>query len=215
MSLPYKFIAVEGVIGVGKTTLATKLAKYFKAEIILEPVEENPFLEKFYKNIEAYAFQTQIFFLFSRYRQLRDLMQTRIFFDMIISDYIFEKDRIFANINLDENELNLYDHIVKFIEKEITKPDLVIFLQASPEKIMERIKKRNREFEKDISIEYIQELTKNYNNFFMHYKDSPVLMVNLDDVDITKEHSPLTQIIQEIEKPFAGLKFLKPISIGE
>jgi len=215
VSLPYKFIAVEGVIGVGKTTLATKLAKYFKAEIILEPVEENPFLEKFYKNIEAYAFQTQIFFLFSRYRQLRDLMQTRIFFDMIISDYIFEKDRIFANINLDENELNLYDHIVKFIEKEITKPDLVIFLQASPEKIMERIKKRNREFEKDISIEYIQELTKNYNNFFMHYKDAPVLMVNVDDVDITKEHSPLSQIIQEIEKPFTGLKFLKPISIGE
>lgn len=213
MGTPYKFIAIEGVIGVGKTTLATKLAKYYKAEIIVEPVEENPFLDKFYKNIEAYAFQTQIYFLFARYKQLKTLKQTKIFFDMIVSDYIFEKDRIFANLNLDENELLMYEHIVKFIEQEIPSPDLVIYLQSSPEIIMERIKKRNRSFEQEVSIEYIKELSRNYSNFFMYYKSCPVLIVNVDDVDLTSEQGPLSQIIQEIEKPFTGIKYLKPISV--
>ena len=214
MNLPYKFIAVEGVIGVGKTTLATKLAKYYKGEVLLEPVEENPFLDKFYKNVEGFAFQTQIFFLFARYKQMKNLKQTKIFFDMIVSDYMFDKDRIFANLNLDENEFQLYEHILKFIEQDITSPDLVIYLQASPEKIMERIKKRNRSFEQDISLEYISELSRNYSNFFTYYKTCPVLMVNVDDVDISKEQSPLSQIIQEIEKPFNGVKYLKPISIN-
>lgn len=215
VTLPYKFIAVEGVIGVGKTTLATKLAKYYNAELVLEPVEENPFLEKFYDNIEAYAFQTQIYFLFARYKQMQKLMQNRLFFDLVISDYIFEKDQIFANINLDENEMHLYDHIVQFIKKDITQPDLVVYLQASADVIMKRISRRGRSFEDNISADYLDELSRNYNNFFMHYRKAPVLMVNVDDVDITKDKSPLTQIIQEIEKPFTGLKFLKPISISE
>ncbi|PIP14473.1 MAG: deoxynucleoside kinase [bacterium (Candidatus Stahlbacteria) CG23_combo_of_CG06-09_8_20_14_all_34_7] len=213
-NLPYKFIAIEGVIGVGKTSLATKLARYYKGEVLLEPVEENPFLDKFYKNVEGFAFQTQIFFLFARYRQMKNLKQTKIFFDMIVSDYMFDKDRIFANLNLDENEFQLYEHIIKFIEQDITSPDLVIYLQASPERIMERIKKRNRSFEQDISLEYINELSRNYSNFFTYYKTCPVLMVNVDDVDLSKEQSPLSQIIQEIEKPFSGIKFLKPISIN-
>ena len=133
---------------------------------------------------------------------------------MIVSDYMFDKDRIFANLNLDENEFQLYEHIIKFIEQDITSPDLVIYLQASPERIMERIKKRNRSFEQDISLEYINELSRNYSNFFTYYKTCPVLMVNVDDVDLSKEQSPLSQIIQEIEKPFSGIKFLKPISIN-
>ncbi len=215
MALPYKFIAVEGVIGVGKTTLATKLSKYYNAEIVLEPVEENPFLEKFYDNIEAYAFQTQIFFLFARYKQMQALMQNRLFFDMVISDYIFEKDSIFAHMNLDENELILYEHIVRFIEKDITKPDLVIFLQSSPDIIMNRISKRGRSFEENVTTEYIEELARKYNNFFMHYKTSPVLIVNVDEVDLSRDKSALTQIIQEIEKPFSGIKFLKPISFED
>ncbi len=215
MTIPYNFISVEGIIGVGKTTLATKLARYYNAELILEPVEENPFLNQFYDNIEAFAFQTQIFFLFARYKQMQKLMQNRLFFDLVISDYIFEKDQIFANINLDENELILYEHIIKFIKKDVPKPDLIIYLQASTETIMKRIKNRGRTFEENISSEYIEELSRNYNNFFMHYRKSPVLMVNVDDVNITEDKSPLTQILQEIEKPFNGLKFLKPISIGD
>jgi len=215
VALPYKFIAVEGVIGVGKTTLATQLARYYSAELVLEPVEENPFLEKFYDNIEAYAFQTQIYFLFARYKQMQKLMQNRLFFDLVISDYIFEKDQIFANINLDENEMHLYEHIVKFIEQDITQPDLVIYLQASTDVIINRIEKRGRSFEDNIAHEYLNELSRNYNNFFMHYRKAPVLMVNVDEVNITKDKSPLTQIIHEIEKPFSGLKFLKPISILE
>ncbi len=215
MTIPYNFISVEGIIGVGKTTLATKLARYYNAELILEPVEENPFLSQFYDNIEAFAFQTQIFFLFARYKQMQKLMQNRLFFDLVISDYIFEKDQIFANINLDENELILYEHIIKFIKKDVPKPDLIIYLQASTETIMNRIKNRGRTFEENISAEYIEELSRNYNNFFMHYRKSPVLMVNVDDVNITEDKSPLTQILQEIEKPFNGLKFLKPISIGD
>ncbi len=215
MTIPYKFISVEGIIGVGKTTLATKLARYYNAELILEPVEENPFLNQFYDNIEAFAFQTQIFFLFARYKQMQKLMQNRLFFDLVISDYIFEKDQIFANINLDENELILYEHIVKFIKKDITKPDLIIYLQASTETIMKRIRSRGRTFEENISSDYIEELSRNYNNFFMHYRKAPVLMVNVDDVNITEDKSPLTQILQEIEKPFNGLKFLKPISVGD
>ncbi|MDD3803268.1 MAG: deoxynucleoside kinase [bacterium] len=213
MNLPYKFIAVEGVIGVGKTTLATKLAKYYKGEVVLEPVEENPFLEKFYKNIEGFGFQTQLFFLFARYKQMKSLKQTRIFFDLLVSDYMFEKDRIFANLNLDENELQLYEHIYSFIEQEITSPDLVIYLQASTEVIMERIKKRNRSFEQEISLEYISELSRNYSNFFTYYKSCPVLIVNVDEADLSKDQSSLSQIIQEIEKPFSGVKYLKPISV--
>ena len=153
MTIPYNFISVEGIIGVGKTTLATKLARYYNAELILEPVEENPFLSQFYDNIEAFAFQTQIFFLFARYKQMQKLMQNRLFFDLVISDYIFEKDQIFANINLDENELILYEHIIKFIKKDVPKPDLIIYLQASTETIMKRIKHRGRTFEENISVE--------------------------------------------------------------
>ncbi|MCK4523450.1 deoxynucleoside kinase, partial [candidate division WOR-3 bacterium] len=157
MTIPYNFISVEGIIGVGKTTLATKLARYYNAELILEPVEENPFLRQFYDNIEAFAFQTQIFFLFARYKQMQKLMQNRLFFDLVISDYIFEKDQIFANINLEENELILYEHIIKFIRKDVPKPDLIIYLQASTETIMNRIKNRGRTFEENISKEYIEE----------------------------------------------------------
>ena len=146
---------------------------------------------------------------------MQKLMRNRLFFDLVISDYIFEKDQIFANINLDENELILYEHIIKFIKKDVPKPDLIIYLQASTETIMNRIKNRGRTFEENISAEYIEELSRNYNNFFMHYRKSPVLMVNVDDVNITEDKGPLTQILQEIEKPFNGLKFLKPISIGD
>ena len=178
-----RYVVVEGVIGVGKTSLSRMLSERVKGKLVLEEVEENPFLKEFYKDRARYAFQTQMHFLFSRYQQQRELRQMELFADRTVSDYLFQKDRIFAGLNLTEKELMLYDRLVTWLELEVTKPDIVVYLQANTDVLMSRIAKRDRPFEREMERDYIEELNQAYNHFFFHYTDAPLLVVNTNAID--------------------------------
>jgi deoxyadenosine/deoxycytidine kinase len=177
------YIAIEGVIGAGKTSLARMLSERLGARFVLEKFEENPFLPRFYDDPEHYAFQTQIFFLLSRYKQQQELFQADLFHAHIVSDYIFEKDKIFAYLTLRDDELKLYENLLTAIERTIPPPDLVIYLQSSVDRLMENIRIRGREMEKNMSEEYIKELNEAYNYFFFRYKSTPLLIVKATDID--------------------------------
>lgn len=192
------YIAVEGVIGAGKTTLATLLSEKLNADLVLEQFEINPFLEKFYKDRRRYAFQTQIFFLVNRYIQQQNLLQANLFKQYLVSDYIFEKDRIFASINLEDDELKLYEALASQLEKNILKPDLVIYLQSSVDRLMENIRKRDRTFERNIQRSYIEQLNEAYNHFFFAYKTTPLLIVNTNEIDFLNNKEDLDNLIELI-----------------
>jgi deoxyguanosine kinase len=196
-----RYIAVEGVIGVGKTTLAGMLSERLGARVVLEKFEENPFLEKFYRDPEHYAFQTQIFFLLSRYRQQQELFQADLFQKIVISDYLFEKDKIFAYLNLQDDELRLYETLVSQLEKNIPTPDLVIYLQSSVERLMANIKKRARAIEEPISEEYIRNLNEAYNYFFFRYKAAPLLIVNATQLDFVDNRKDFEELLAQILRP--------------
>jgi deoxyguanosine kinase len=204
-----KYIAVEGVIGVGKTTLATFLAQRLGARLQVEEVEENPFLSKFYDDMRGYAFQTQIFFLLSRYRQQRELSQINLFEQKLISDYIFSKDRIFAYINLNDDELALYERLVKILEKDIVKPDTVIYLQASTDILMGRIRKRGRRYERNMPQDYIETLNRAYNYFFFHYDDTPLIMVNTDSLDLVRDKVHIEKLVEVMNSHKKGVIYYK------
>jgi deoxyguanosine kinase len=196
-----RYIAVEGVIGVGKTTLAQMLCERLGARVVLEKFEENPFLEKFYKDPEHYAFQTQIFFLLSRYRQQQELFQADLFQKVTISDYMFEKDKIFAYLNLQDDELRLYETLVSQLEKNIPAPDLVVYLQSSVERLMSNIRKRGRSIEEPISEEYIRNLNEAYNYFFFRYKAAPLLIVNATQIDFVDNRKDFEELLAQIVRP--------------
>ncbi|MFQ6618839.1 MAG: deoxynucleoside kinase [Fidelibacterota bacterium] len=204
------YISIEGVIGVGKTSLALLLGERLKARVVLEKFEENPFLEDFYKDPKRYAFQTQIYFLLSRYRQQQELLQVDLFHKLLITDYMFVKDKLFANLNLSDKELTLYNTIVSLLEKNIPKPDLAIYLQSSTYRLMENIKKRKRYFEENITREYIESLNQVYNNFFFKYQDSPLLIINTTEIDFVRNFQELEDLIAQIRKPIKGTKFYNP-----
>lgn len=204
------YIAIEGVIGVGKTSLAKILSEELSARVVLEKFEENPFLKDFYLDPERYAFQTQMFFLLSRYRQQMEFKQFDLFSRLIISDYMFQKDRLFASINLNEREFELYNSVYKLLERDVLKPDLVIFLQASVDRLMHNIRKRGRSFEKYIQREYIESLVHVYNEFFFHYKDSPLLIVNTEEIDFVENREDMNDILKVIKEPFEGVKYYNP-----
>ncbi|MCL4540426.1 MAG: deoxynucleoside kinase [Bacteroidetes bacterium] len=206
-----RHIAIEGVIGAGKTSLTLKLAKLLKGKAVLEKFEENPFLEKFYDDIEHYAFQTQMFFLLSRYNTQQELTQMDLFEQLIVSDYMFEKDKIFAYLNLQDDELRLYETLVGLLEKTIPKPDLVVYLQCNVEHLMSNIKKRGRKFERSMSVEYIQSLNEAYNYFFFRYKSSPLLIVNADQIDFVNDESDFERLAAEILKPRKVAEYYNPI----
>jgi len=198
MANHFDFIAIEGVIGAGKTSLATILAERHNARLVLEQFEENPFLPKFYEDRERYAFQTQLAFLASRFKQQQNMLSQDLFHDFTISDYIFDKDRIFARLNLDEDELGLYDNIFNIMAGISAKPDLVIFLQSSVERLMENIKQRGRDYEKNITEEYLSELNTAYNNFFYHYTKAPLMIINATEIDFVDNEQHLEYIEEQI-----------------
>ena len=204
------YVAIEGVIGVGKTSLSGLLEDRLNAKLVLEKFDENPFLSDFYIDPERYAFQTQLFFLLSRYRQQQELRQINVFHNLVISDYMFVKDRLFASLNLDEKEMSLYDSIAKILEKNIINPDLVIYLQADTQRLMERIVMRDREFEKNMSPDYIEGLNQVYNEYFFRFQDCPLLIINTNDIDFVHNEQDLEEVISYIRQPVSGTKFFNP-----
>ena len=206
------YVAIEGVIGVGKTSLAHLLEERLNAKLVMEKFDENPFLADFYLDPERYAFQTQLFFLLSRYRQQQELRQTDVFHKLVISDYMFVKDRLFASLNLDDKEMSLYDSVAKILEKNILNPDLVIYLQAETPKLMERITLRGRDFEKNMSPDYIDALNQVYNEYFFRYLESPLLIINTNDIDFVHNEEDLEEVIRYIRQPVSGTKFFNPAS---
>jgi deoxyguanosine kinase len=207
------YVAIEGAIGAGKTSLANILAEKMEARLILEETEENPFLSDFYKDKERYAFQTQIFFLLSRYRQQQDLFAPDLFQKKVVSDYLFDKDRIFASVTLKPNEFYLYERLLSILEKDIPKPDLVIYLQANAEVLLNRIKERERPYEKNINLEYIQILNEAYNYYFFHYTKTPLLVVNTDRIDFVHNKTDLDDLLEQLKKPQVGTKYYVPLEI--
>ena len=210
-----RYIVVEGVIGVGKTSLARLLTEELKAKLVLEEVEENPFLKDFYRDRAQYAFQTQMHFLFSRYQQQRSLRQMDLFSERMVSDYLFQKDRIFAGLNLSERELALYEKVVGWLELEVTRPDVVVYLQASTETLMERIARRGRPFERDMDRTYIASLNEAYNHFFFHYVEAPLLVVNTNSIDFVNDPDDFRDLLKRIRTHRGGTVYYAPIEKGQ
>lgn len=212
-SVPHtKYIVTEGPIGVGKTSLTSLLADKLGARLILERAEENPFLAEFYKNTQRFRFQTQMFFLLNRFSQQQEMFQPDLFTRITISDYLFAKDRIFAYLTLDEHELPLYEQVYKILEPKVVKPDLVIFLQADTDMLLRRIKQRGRPFEKEISHDYIAAVNEAYNNFFFHYSDTPLLVINTSDIDFVHRREDLDDLLKQILHMRQGTQYYVPIS---
>jgi deoxyguanosine kinase len=207
-----KYIVTEGPIGVGKTSLTTLLAEELEARLILERAEDNPFLPDFYKDPVRYRFQTQMFFLLSRFSQQQEMSQPDLFSRITISDYLFDKDRIFAYLNLDENELALYEQFYKILEPKVVKPDLVIFLQADTDTLLKRIKQRGRQFEKDVNYDYIATVNEAYNHFFFRYNDTPLLVINTSDIDYVNRRADLDDLLKHILGMKQGTQYYVPKS---
>jgi deoxyadenosine/deoxycytidine kinase len=205
---PNRYIAVEGVIGVGKTTLAHRLARSLEASLLLEVVEDNPFLSRFYDDPETWAFQTQIFFLLSRYRQHLELSQRDLFAGSVVSDYLFAKDQIFATINLGEDELALYRTLLPLLEARLARPDLVVYLQATTGVLVDRIRRRGRSFEREISTEYLETLSEAYNHFFFHYDETPLLIVNTNEIDLVGSDEDYEELLALIRAHGSGTRYV-------
>ncbi len=208
--MKFRSIAVEGPIGVGKTSFVELLVKKFDAHKVLEDVN-NPFLKEFYQDRPGAAFQTQLFFLLSRYRQLQELSQRDLFSQIALVDYIFPKDKIFAYLNLDDSELLIYDKLYAMLEAQVPKPDLVIFLQAETDRLVERIKRRKRGYETGISEAYVNEVNKAYNYFFFHYNQAPLLVIDTTHIDFVHHEEHLDELVEQIRKMDRGVQYYRPM----
>jgi len=204
------YIVVEGPIGVGKTTLARRLADSFGSDLILEGADENPFLERFYDNPRAAALQTQLFFLFQRVRQIQELQQSDMFAPVRVADFLMEKDRLFAELTLDAEEFKLYDQVYQHMAVSGPRPDLVVYLQAPVEVLRKRIAERGRPFERSLDPYYLQRLSESYMEFFHRYNDSPLLIVNAAEIDFANKSQDYALLLDQISKIRSGRHYFNP-----
>ena len=205
-SLPFRYLAVDGPIGVGKTSLVDRLVRRFEAVKVLEDVE-NPFLPDFYRDKAGAAFQTQMYFLLSRFRQQQEVVQQELFHHLVIADYIFQKDRIFAYLTLGDDELQLYDRLYATLEPSVPVPDLVLYLTADVDTCMARIRKRARGFEREISEDYMAELIDAYNHYFHYYNRSPLLVVDTRNMNHVAKGEDFDELLDLLRKPIRGTEY--------
>jgi len=205
-SLPYRFLAVDGPIGVGKTSLVDRLVRKFEAVKVLEDVE-NPFLPDFYQDKSGAAFQTQMYFLLSRFKQQQEIVQQELFERLVISDYTFQKDRIFAYLTLGDDELALYDKLYASLEPSVPVPDLVLYLTADVDTCMARIRRRSRGFEKEISEEYMAELIDAYNHYFHYYNRTPLLVVDTRHLNLVAKGEDFDELLDQLRRPVRGTEY--------
>jgi deoxyadenosine/deoxycytidine kinase len=204
------YIAIEGPIGVGKTSLAQALGLRIGARIVLEDTDSNPFIARFYQDAEKYAFPVQLYFLLTRYNQQRQLAQQDLFAQATVSDYLLAKDRIFAQLNLDPDELVLYEGVYRLLDGQLAKPDLVVYLRARVEVLAERLRKRNRSFERHISLEYLDRVSAAYRDFFFYYDETPLLVVDSSEIDFVADPADLEDLLREIDRTSSGSHYFVP-----
>jgi deoxyguanosine kinase len=210
----HRFVVVEGPIGVGKTNLARRLAQSFGSELILEQTEENPFLERFYRNPRTAAFPTQLFFLFQRARQLQEFRQQDMFDPVRVADYLLDKDRLFARVTLDDEEYALYEQVYAKLAIDAPHPDLVIYLQAPVDVLMERIAHRGIRYEQLIERSYLERIADTYARFFLHYDAAPLLIVNTAAIDLVNSEPDYEQLLREIQGMRRGRQYFNPAPSG-
>ncbi|HEV2064894.1 MAG TPA: deoxynucleoside kinase [Thermoanaerobaculia bacterium] len=204
-----RHVAIDGPIGVGKTSLVEMLARRFHGTKILEDVD-NPFLPEFYRKKKGSAFQTQLFFLLSRYQQQREIAQIDLFTTLVVADYHFPKDKIFACLNLDDSELMIYDRLYSLLADSVPKPDLIIYLQGSIETCLKRVKKAARSFEKGLTPDYLSQLIEAYNYYFYHYEETPLLVVDTNEIDFVNRPSDFDDLVAQIQKARRGVQYYVP-----
>ncbi len=209
------FVVVEGPIGVGKTTLAKRLAKSLGSNILLEAAEENPFLEKFYENPRNAALPTQLYFLMQRTRQLKQLKQDDLFNPVRVADFLIQKDRLFAEVTLDSDELDLYEQVYSNLTLDIRRPDLVVYLQAPVEVLLERINRRGIKHEKWVEAAYLERLCDAYVRFFYRYNDAPLLIVNAADIDFAHNDDEYALLLQQVLETRSGRHYFNPVALQE
>ncbi len=208
------FIVVEGPIGVGKTTLAKRLAESFGSDLLLEGVDENPFIERFYQDPKSAALQTQLFFLFQRARQLQGLRQADMFRPVHVADFIMEKDRLFAQMTLDDEEYKLYEQVYEHVTIDAPTPDLVIYLQAPVNVLVKRVSKRGRDYERYMDMDYLDRINESYTRFFYDYTAAPLLIVNAAELDLASNESDYQLLLEQVNKTQSGRRYFNPASLG-
>jgi len=212
--LPFRHIAIEGPIGVGKTSLVQLLADRFEGVKVLEDIT-NPFLPAFYEGRAGAAFQVQIYFLLSRFQQQREIAQMNLFQRLVVADYSFPKDRIFAYLNLDDTDLRIYEKLFPVLDQEVPTPDLVIYMQASLPVLLERIKKRARDFESEIDPDYLERLSEAYSYYFFHYRETPLLVINTDDIDFVNKPADFDALVDQIVRCRRGTQIYVPLGSSD
>jgi deoxyadenosine/deoxycytidine kinase len=209
--LSFQYIAVEGAIGVGKTAVVERLTQRLEATALLEEWGQNPFLKSFYDGRPGAAFQSELFFVLSRHRQQQELVQRKLFTQATISDYVFEKSRLFAYLNLEDSELLVYEKLYTLLAEGVPRPDLVVYLQAPTEVLARRIKQRGRPEELHLSEEYLAEVNRAYNHYFFHYTATPLLVVNTAEVDFVKHEDDLDDLVKQIRQMGKGTQYYVPL----